>query len=174
VLTATSARILPCRAHKLVEKLVEEYPAPYIFTILMAWCVCTQPQPSLCVNHQLLASPACDRSCRAHKLVEEYPSSALAWFGVGCYYMASRQYEQARRFFAKATQLDKHNAHAWIGFGHAFAEQVCVLAQCCCGSELAGRSERQAPHRIAGYWAAAVVTAGRTLRHCFCTSTFVH
>jgi anaphase-promoting complex subunit 6 len=65
-------------------------------------------------------------SCRAHKLVEEYPSSALAWFGVGCYYMASRQYEQARRFFAKATQLDKHNAHAWIGFGHAFAEQVGV------------------------------------------------
>ncbi|KAF6256091.1 hypothetical protein COO60DRAFT_1471149 [Scenedesmus sp. NREL 46B-D3] len=60
---------------------------------------------------------------RAHKLVEEYPNSALAWFGVGCYYMASRQYEQARRFFAKATQLDKHNAHAWIGFGHAFAEQ---------------------------------------------------
>uniref|UniRef100_A0A383WBY8 Uncharacterized protein n=1 Tax=Tetradesmus obliquus TaxID=3088 RepID=A0A383WBY8_TETOB len=60
---------------------------------------------------------------RAHKLVEEYPSSAQAWFGVGCYYMASRQFEQARRFFAKATQLDKHNAHAWIGFGHAFAEQ---------------------------------------------------
>jgi len=43
---------------------------------------------------------------------------------VGCYYMASKQYEQARRFFAKATQLDKHNAHAWIAFGHAFAEQV--------------------------------------------------
>jgi hypothetical protein len=41
--------------------------------------------------------------------------------------MASRQYEQARRFFAKATQLDKHNAHAWIGFGHAFAEQVGML-----------------------------------------------
>jgi Tfp pilus assembly protein PilF len=38
--------------------------------------------------------------------------------------MASKQYEQARRFFAKATQLDKHNAHAWIAFGHAFAEQV--------------------------------------------------
>lgn len=68
--------------------------------------------------------------CRAHKLVEEYPSSAQAWFGVGCYYMASRQFEQARRFFAKATQLDKHNAHAWIGFGHAFAEQVCACCSC--------------------------------------------
>ena len=56
--------------------------------------------------------------------------SAQAWFGVGCYYMASRQFEQARRFFAKATQLDKHNAHAWIGFGHAFAEQVCASCGC--------------------------------------------
>eukprot|EP00775_Hariotina_reticulata_P001960 gene1960-2287_t len=61
---------------------------------------------------------------RGHKLVEEYPDSALSWFGVGCYYMASKQYEQARRFFAKATQLDKHSAHAWIAFGHAFAEQA--------------------------------------------------
>jgi hypothetical protein len=61
---------------------------------------------------------------RAHKLVEEYPDSALAWFGVGCYYMASRQFEQSRCFFAKATQLDKHHAHSWICFGHAFAEQV--------------------------------------------------
>lgn len=61
---------------------------------------------------------------RAHKLVEEYPDSALAWFGVGCYYMAARQYEQSRCFFAKATQLDKHHAYAWICFGHAFAEQV--------------------------------------------------
>jgi anaphase-promoting complex subunit 6 len=61
---------------------------------------------------------------RGHKLVEEYPDAALAWFGVGCYYMAARQYEQARRFFAKATQLDRHNAAAWVCFGHAFAEQV--------------------------------------------------
>jgi hypothetical protein len=38
--------------------------------------------------------------------------------------MASRQFEQARCFFAKATQLDKHHAHSWIAFGHAFAEQV--------------------------------------------------
>lgn len=61
---------------------------------------------------------------RGHKLVEEYPDRAVSWFGVGCYYMATQQYEQARRFFAKATQLDKDNAYAWIGFGHAFAEQV--------------------------------------------------
>lgn len=73
----------------------------------------------------------CDAHCmdlcccsRGHKLVEEHPESALAWYGVGCYYMATKQYDSARRFFAKATQLDKDNAYAWIGFGHAFAEQV--------------------------------------------------
>jgi hypothetical protein len=38
--------------------------------------------------------------------------------------MAARQFEQSRCFFAKATQLDKHHAHSWIAFGHAFAEQV--------------------------------------------------
>lgn len=69
--------------------------------------------------------------------MEEYPDSALAWYGVGCYYMASKQFEQARRFFAKATQLDRHNAYAWIAFGHAFAEQVTShsFGMCCwqCG-----------------------------------------
>jgi hypothetical protein len=79
-------------------------------------------------------------SCRAHKLVEEYPDSALAWFGVGCYYMASRQFEQSRCFFAKATQLDKHHAYSWICFGHAFAEQVCGMQLCFfCRSQLGGR-----------------------------------
>ncbi|KAF8071217.1 APC6 [Scenedesmus sp. PABB004] len=60
---------------------------------------------------------------RGHKLVEEYPEAALSWYSVGVYYMATRQYDQARAFFAKATQLDRHSAAAWIGFGHAFAEQ---------------------------------------------------
>jgi hypothetical protein len=76
--------------------------------------------PLLCV----LLIVCCSILHRAHKLVEEYPDSALAWFGVGCYYMAARQFEQSRCFFAKATQLDKHHAHSWIAFGHAFAEQV--------------------------------------------------
>lgn len=61
---------------------------------------------------------------RGHKLVQDHPDSAQSWFGVGCYYLASRQLEAARRYFAKATQLDRHCAAAWVGFGHAFAEQV--------------------------------------------------
>lgn len=61
---------------------------------------------------------------RSHQLVEEYPDSALSWFAVGCYYMAARQFEAARRYFSKATSLDRNSAHAWVGFGHAFAMQV--------------------------------------------------
>lgn len=56
--------------------------------------------------------------------MEEYPDSALSWFAVGCYYMAARHFEAARRYFSKATGLDRNSPHAWVGFGHAFAAQV--------------------------------------------------
>jgi hypothetical protein len=42
---------------------------------------------------------------------------------VGCYYMCTRQYEQARRYFGKATGLEPNCAAAWIAFGHAFSAQ---------------------------------------------------
>ena len=32
----------------------------------------------------------------AHSLVDEYPKKALTWFGIGCYYMATKQFDQAR------------------------------------------------------------------------------
>ena len=52
-----------------------------------------------------------------------YPHLAVAWYAVGCYYFCIRQYDNARRYFSKATALDKNYAPAWIGFGHAFAAQ---------------------------------------------------
>ena len=30
----------------------------------------------------------------------------MSWFAAGCYYYLIQKYEHARRFFAKATQLD--------------------------------------------------------------------
>ena len=59
-----------------------------------------------------------DHACR---LTEEYPDRAVAWYGVGCYYLAACQYEAARRYFGKATALDPTFAPGWLGFGHAFA-----------------------------------------------------
>ncbi|EIE23608.1 TPR-like protein [Coccomyxa subellipsoidea C-169] len=60
---------------------------------------------------------------RGHKLVEEYPDRAVSWFGVACYYLCIGRYENARRYFGKATTVDASFAPAWLGFGHAFAAQ---------------------------------------------------
>lgn len=60
---------------------------------------------------------------RGHQLVEAYPKLGLSWFAVGCYYSATRQHEAARRYFARATQLDRSCAPAWVGLGHAYAAQ---------------------------------------------------
>ena len=55
--------------------------------------------------------------------MEEYPTRAVSWFAVGCYYYCVRRFDAARRYFSKATSLDGAFVPAWIGFGHAFAAQ---------------------------------------------------
>jgi len=59
----------------------------------------------------------------AHKLVDAYPKSAVAWYAVGCYYFAISKYDMARRYFSKATHLDSDLMPAWIAFGNSFAAQ---------------------------------------------------
>ncbi|GBF89495.1 anaphase-promoting complex subunit 6 [Raphidocelis subcapitata] len=85
------------------------------------------PYATECLPPHLASALALGRKnelfLRSHQLVEEYPDSALSWFSVGCYYMAARHFEAARRHFSKATALDRNSAHAWVGFGHAFAAQ---------------------------------------------------
>lgn len=56
-----------------------------------------------------------------HKLVDNYPYQAVSWYAVGCYYYLIAKFESARRFFSKATAIDRGFGPAWIGFGHAFA-----------------------------------------------------
>ena len=48
---------------------------------------------------------------------------AVSWFAVGCYYQLVADFENARRYFSKATSLNHRFAPAWVGFGHAFAAQ---------------------------------------------------
>ncbi|EDO45312.1 predicted protein [Nematostella vectensis] len=57
----------------------------------------------------------------AHKLVDNYPQKAVAWYAVGCYYYLIEKYEQARRYFSKATGIERVYGPAWLGFGHSFA-----------------------------------------------------
>lgn len=60
---------------------------------------------------------------RAHRLVDEYPHRAVPWFAVGCYYYCVGNFDSARRYYGKATQLEPSFAPAWLGFGNAFAAQ---------------------------------------------------
>ena len=59
----------------------------------------------------------------AHELTEEYPDRAVSWFAVACYYYCVRRFDEARRYFSKATALEGAFVPAWIGFGHSFAAQ---------------------------------------------------
>jgi anaphase-promoting complex subunit 6 len=59
----------------------------------------------------------------AHSLVADYPDKAMTWFAIGCYYMVTRQYDSARKYFSKATKINPSFVQAWIGYGHAFAAQ---------------------------------------------------
>lgn len=57
----------------------------------------------------------------ACNLVKDYPQKASSWFAVGCYYYCIKKYDQSRRYFNKATSLDRTFPPAWIGYGNAFA-----------------------------------------------------
>ena len=59
----------------------------------------------------------------AHKLVDNYPQKAISWYAVGGYYYLIEKYEQARRYFSKATSLERVYGPAWLAFGHAFAAE---------------------------------------------------
>jgi anaphase-promoting complex subunit 6 len=56
----------------------------------------------------------------AHRLVAEYPKSAVAWHAVGCYYLARGAFDAARQHFRRATAIDASLGVAWLGFGRAF------------------------------------------------------
>nr|XP_018908730.1 PREDICTED: cell division cycle protein 16 homolog [Bemisia tabaci] len=57
----------------------------------------------------------------AQKLVKTQPEEALSWFAVGCYYYATGKNDPARKYFTKATALDKLFGPAWLAYGHSFA-----------------------------------------------------
>lgn len=59
----------------------------------------------------------------ACNLVKDYPQKALSWFAVGCYYYCIKKYDQSRRYFSKAANLDGTFPPALIGCGNAYAAQ---------------------------------------------------
>ncbi|TGZ72681.1 hypothetical protein CRM22_001948 [Opisthorchis felineus] len=81
----------------------------------------------------------------AYKLMNVYPSNAISWFAVGCYYLCTQRNELARRHLLKASQLDKRFGPTWLALGHAFAADgehdqaiasYCTAAQVIQGSHI--------------------------------------
>ncbi|CAL8086931.1 unnamed protein product [Calicophoron daubneyi] len=75
----------------------------------------------------------------AHQLMSVYPSSALSWFAVGCYYLCTQRTEFARRHLLKASRLDRRFGPTWLALGHAFAldgEHDQAIASYCTAAQI--------------------------------------
>lgn len=59
----------------------------------------------------------------ASNLVSNYPKRAISWHAVGAYYLLTGKNEASRRYFGKATGIDRVYAPAWLGFAHSYASE---------------------------------------------------
>ncbi|KAG8899259.1 anaphase promoting complex subunit cdc16, partial [Tulasnella sp. 403] len=57
----------------------------------------------------------------AHELVDKEPDSPVSWYAVGVYYLLTRKFLDARKFFSKANLMDPRFGPAWIGFAHSYS-----------------------------------------------------
>ncbi|GLC37175.1 hypothetical protein PLESTB_000988000 [Pleodorina starrii] len=121
--------VIACRAELLFHR--GDYEAAYALTRPVLCCgrdpYALQLLPvHLAAATQLAAYGSEARSdlfLLGHRLTEEHPELAVSWYAVGCYYLAARQPEAARRYLGKATQLQRGFAPAWLAYGHAFSAQ---------------------------------------------------
>jgi anaphase-promoting complex subunit 6 len=83
----------------------------------------------------------------AHKLVDDSPKLPISWYAVGSYYLLVKEYIEARRYFAKAWEMDRNFGAAWLGFATAFAQEdeheQAITAYCAAGKLMKGRHEPQ-------------------------------
>ena len=56
-------------------------------------------------------------------LVASYPQRAISWYAIGSYYLLIGRNEQSRRYFGKATSINRIFAPAWLGFAHTYANE---------------------------------------------------
>ncbi|KAG9017193.1 anaphase promoting complex subunit cdc16 [Tulasnella sp. 427] len=57
----------------------------------------------------------------AHQLVDKDPDEPVSWYAVGVYYLMTRKFLDARKFFSKANLMDPRFGPAWIGFAHSYS-----------------------------------------------------
>lgn len=59
----------------------------------------------------------------AHRLVDRYPESALAWYSVAAYYYCTGRMETARRYLSKASAVSAVFGPARLLYAHCFADE---------------------------------------------------
>lgn len=56
-------------------------------------------------------------------LAENYPDHYITFHLFGMYLYMLKKYDQARKYFNKAIQINKNSLKSWIMLGHSFANQ---------------------------------------------------
>ncbi|KAF8573479.1 TPR-like protein [Ramaria rubella] len=79
----------------------------------------TMPLHIACMHH--LAYLHSKLFMLAHELVEKEPEAAISWYAVAVWYLTSRKWGEARKYFSKTSLMDPRFGPAWIAFGHTFA-----------------------------------------------------
>ncbi|KAL1933161.1 hypothetical protein VTP01DRAFT_8839 [Rhizomucor pusillus] len=59
----------------------------------------------------------------AQELVTRLNDKAITWHAVGMYELYIGKYQEARKHFRLATELDQFCEYAWLGYGHSFAAE---------------------------------------------------
>ena len=78
----------------------------------------------------------------ASRLVESYPTKALSWYTIACYYYVTNNQDQSRKYFSKASEMEELVGESLIGFGHSFAadgeHDLDLIAYCSASRSLTG------------------------------------
>ncbi|KAH9414831.1 anaphase promoting complex subunit cdc16 [Dermatophagoides pteronyssinus] len=56
----------------------------------------------------------------SHNLAEAIPENAIAWYAVGCYYYATSNMDNARKYLSKSTLIDPNFQASMLMYGHSF------------------------------------------------------
>ena len=59
----------------------------------------------------------------AHSIVNAFPTLAITWYIVGCYYLCASNFDSARAFFTKSVTIDSSFGIGHIAIGHTWALQ---------------------------------------------------
>ncbi|KAJ3068773.1 anaphase promoting complex subunit cdc16, partial [Podochytrium sp. JEL0797] len=80
-------------------------------------------QPTLLTHLHLLYSLSQKNTLflLAHRLIATSPSTSVAWYAVGCYYLLIGKLVEAKQAFGKSCKVDAEFGEGWVALGHALS-----------------------------------------------------